>query len=470
MHEAGLRADLGKAPACTITGQVSGVSALVVDVCGLSRHLAVGDRVWLGTRDGGAVAAEIIGVRGGVLQAAPFGSTAGLGAGAPVWSAVTPRAGTGTGTGTGTGGVARQASLAPCAAWLGRVIDPLGAPLDGRGALPSGTPRPVRAAPPDAAGRARLGRPIDLGVRVLNCFTTCRTGQRLGLFAGSGVGKSTLLAMLARNTACDVVVLALVGERGREVREFLEDDLGEDGLSRAVAVIATGDAPPLMRREAAYAAMTVAEHFRDQGQSVLLLMDSVTRFCLALRELGLAAGEPPATRGYPPSVFAELPRLLERAGPGPVLPGGGAGQITALFTVLVEGGDHDEPVADAVRGILDGHVVLDRRIGEAGRYPAVDVLRSLSRAAAGILTPARSALLRQARAHLALHADMADMVRLGAYKQGTDPAVDAALRIVPRIEGVLAQDRHDVTGLDASFAALAAAMLTGPAPGGSANG
>ena len=240
--------------------------------------------------------------------------------------------------------------------WLGRVIDPLGTPMDARGALPRGTPRPVRAGPPEAATRARLGPPIDLGVRVLNCFTTCRTGQRLGLFAGSGVGKSTLLAMLARNTACDVVVLALVGERGREVREFIEDDLGPDGLARAVVVIATSDAPPLMRREAAYAALTVAEYFRDQGKSVLLLMDSVTRFCLALRELGLAAGEPPATRGYPPSVFAELPRLLERAGPGPVLPDGRAGQITGLFTVLVEGGDHDEPVADAVRGILDGHV------------------------------------------------------------------------------------------------------------------
>ena len=204
--------------------------------------------------------------------------------------------------------------------------------------------------------------------------------------------------------------------------------------------------------------MTVAEHFRDQGRSVLLLMDSVTRFCLALREIGLAAGEPPATRGYPPSVFAELPRLLERAGPGPMRPDGSAGQITALFTVLVEGDDHDEPVADAVRGILDGHIVLDRRIGEGGRYPAVDVLRSLSRAAAGCLDPAQTALVREARAMLALHAEMADMVRLGAARPGADPALDRAVAVVPRIEAMLAQQRDEPTDIGASFAALRAAM------------
>jgi flagellum-specific ATP synthase len=315
--------------------------------------------------------------------------------------------------------------------------------------------------PPPAIKRARLGPPIDLGVRVLNCFATCRTGQRLGLFAGSGVGKSTLLAMLARHTQCDVSVLALVGERGREVREFLEDDLGAQGLARSVVVVATSDAPPLMRREAAYAAMCVAEHFRDQGKSVLLLMDSVTRFCLALREIGLAAGEPPATRGYPPSVFAELPALLERAGPGAMGPDGQAGQITALFTVLVEGSDHDEPVADAVRGILDGHVVLDRRIGEGGRYPAVDVLRSLSRAAAGCLDAEASALVREARAMLALYQDMADMVRLGAAKPGADPALDRAMRCVPRIEAMLTQGKDEPTGISESFARLAAAMRDG---------
>jgi len=253
-------------------------------------------------------------------------------------------------------------------------------------------------------------------------------------------------------------VLALVGERGREVREFLEDDLGTEGLRQAVTVVATSDAPPLLRREAAYAAMTIAEHFRDEGRSVLLLMDSVTRFCLSLREIGLAAGEPPATRGYPPSVFAELPMLLERAGPGPVRADGGAGHITALFTVLVEGDDHEEPVADAVRGILDGHVVLDRRVAEAGRYPAVDILRSLSRAASGCLSPEQSAMVRRARALLATYADMADMVRLGAYKAGADPAVDEAVRIAPRLHDALIQGRDERRSFEDSFARLKAVM------------
>jgi flagellum-specific ATP synthase len=441
---------LARRHAAFITGQVVSVSALSVDVAGLSQHLAVGDRLSLLARDGRVVPAEIVGVSGGVLRAAPFGATLGIGAGAPARAEIGP------------GSARFRGSLAPCDAWLGRVIDPLGMPLDNHGLLRQGRQaRPVRAAPPPATQRARLGPAIDLGVRVLNCFATCRTGQRLGLFSGSGIGKSTLLSMLARHTACDVAVLALVGERGREVREFIEDDLGEEGLARAVVVVATSDAPPLVRREAAYAAMTVAEHFRDAGKSVLLLMDSVTRFCLALRELGLAAGEPPATRGYPPSVFAELPRLLERAGPGVAQGSAPAGQITALFTVLVEGGDHDEPVADAVRGILDGHVVLDRRIAEAGRYPAVDVLRSLSRAASGILTPDQSALVRQARSRLALHADMADMVRLGAYKPGTDPDVDEALRVAPRLDAMLMQGRDDPTSLERSFALLAEALADG---------
>jgi flagellum-specific ATP synthase len=270
----------------------------------------------------------------------------------------------------------------------------------------------------------------------------------LGLFAGSGVGKSTLLSMLAQQADCDVVVLALVGERGREVREFIDDDLGP-ALSRAVVIVATSDQPPLMRREAAYAAMAVAEHFRDQGLSVLLLMDSVTRFCLALREIGLASGEPPATRGYPPSMFAELPCLLERAGPGV-----GEGSITGLFTVLVEGDDHNEPIADAVRGILDGHAVLDRRIAETGRYPAIDVLRSLSRTVPGCLEPWEAALVLDARAVLAAHAELADLVRLGAYKPGSDPNADRALRVAPQIETLLRQGRGARDTLANAFSKL----------------
>ena len=437
---------------CTIEGRVSALSGLSVDVAGLAGHVCAGDRVGLASRNGQEVAAEIIGFRDGVARAMVFGALDGIGPGCRATVAPAFRGAT-----TGGGHLAVDDS------WLGRVIDPLGRAMDGFGRPAQGRDlRPVRASPPDATLRARLGERLDLGLRVMNAFATCRTGQRLGLFAGSGVGKSTLLAMLARNTACDVVVLALVGERGREVREFLEDDLGADGLARSVVVVATSDSSPLMRREAAYSAMTVAEHFRDQGRSVLLLMDSVTRFCLALREIGLSAGEPPATRGYPPSVFAELPRLLERAGPGPMLADGRAGQISALFTVLVEGDDHNEPVADAVRGILDGHIVMDRRIGESGRYPAIDVLRSLSRAVPGCNSAAENALTRRARALLSLYAEMADMVRLGAYKPGADPAVDEAVALAPQIEAVLRQDRHEASDLAASFAALAAAMNEPP--------
>jgi flagellum-specific ATP synthase len=438
-------AQLRQVDALRVQGRIANLSGLIADVDGLSGQVTVGDRLDLQARDGRSIPAEIVGFRGGLVQAMPFATRDGFGPGDA--AVLAPD---------------RGGKLDISDGWLGRVVDPLGRPMDGRGPLPPGrNPRSVRAAPPPATDRARLGPRLDLGVRALNCFATCRQGQRMGLFAGSGIGKSTLLAMLARQAVCDVVVLALVGERGREVREFLEDDLGAEGLASAVVVVATSDAPPLLRRQAGHAAMTVAEHYRDQGKSVLLLMDSVTRFCLAMREIGLSAGEPPATRGYPPTVFAELPRLLERAGPGIEQPDGSAGHITALFTVLVEGDDHNEPVADAVRGILDGHVILDRRIAEGGRYPAVDVLRSLSRAAAGCLDAAETALLRRCRAILALHADMADMVRLGAYRAGTDPAVDEALALAPRIEAVLRQERSETTSLEEAFQRLREAVNHG---------
>ena len=455
-RSAACQAQLHEIAPVRLEGRVIGLSGLVVDIDGLGGHVSVGDRLLLATRDGGGIQAEIVGFRQGLAQAMPFASLDGLGPGSVALFRAEPGRASTCGKSFSFGG---GGTLAVADTWLGRVLDPLGRPLDGHGPLPAGRHmQRVRASPPDATQRARFGPRLDLGVRALNCFATCRQGQRLGLFSGSGIGKSTLLAMLARHTACDVAVLALVGERGREVREFLEDDLGEAGLARSVVVVATSDSPPLLRRQAAFAAMTVAEYFRDQGKSVLLLMDSVTRFCLALREIGLSAGEPPATRGYPPSVFAELPRLLERAGPGLERPDGETGYITALFNVLVEGDDHNEPVADAVRGILDGHVVLDRRIAEAGRYPAVDVLRSLSRAVPGCNALHENTLAHRARALLALHADMADMVRLGAYRAGSDPAVDEAVALAPRIEAMLCQDRGDRTGIEDSFALLQAAL------------
>ena len=275
----------------------------------------------------------------------------------------------------------------------------------------------------------------------------------MGIFAGSGVGKSSLLSMMARNTSADVSVIGLIGERGREAREFIEDDLLRDVYKRQVVVVSTSDESPLMRRQAAYVTLAVAEFFRDQGRDVLCMMDSVTRFAMAQREISLSAGEPPASKGYTPTVFAELPRLLERAGPGV-----GRGSITGLFTVLVDADDHNEPIADAVRGILDGHIVLDRSIADRGRYPAVNVLKSVSRTMPGCNNDQENALVRRARSLLATYEDMAELIRLGAYRRGTDPAVDEAIHYYPQIEGFLAQAKTDATALGDCYARLAAIL------------
>lgn len=327
-------------------------------------------------------------------------------------------------------------TLRPHPDWLGRVVDAFGRPRDG-GPPPRPGPqrRSPRAAPPPAHLRAPLGPRLSTGVRVLDLFVPCCRGQRLGIFAGSGVGKSSLLSMIARGAQADVVVVALVGERGRELGEFVRHTLGPEGLARSVVVCATSDEPAAVRRRAALAAMAVAEHFRDLGLHVLLLFDSVTRYAQAVREIALEAGELPVSRGYPPAVFADLPRLLERAGPGT-----GSGAISAFFTVLVEGDDLDEPVTDTVRGILDGHVVLSRRIAERGRFPAVDVPASLSRTAPGCYTEEERPLVGRARRLLAMLDEMAELVELGAYRPGTNPELDLALRLRPRLEALMAQD------------------------------
>ena len=441
-----VRNDVAGAAPSLIRAEVKSIAGLSAEVRGLAGFGRLGARLTIQADI--PVMAEIVAVQDGLARVQAFGPLDGIGPGTPVLLNPVRDA---------------SAMLYPGPGWLGRIVDPLGLPLDGLGPLPPGPAQAVRTNPPAAASRGRLGTRLSLGVRALDLFVTCKTGQRVGVFAGSGVGKSTLLSMLARQAQCDVAVVALVGERGREVREFIEDDLGAEGLARSVVVIATSDQPPLLRREAAYAAMTIAEHFRDRGQSVLLLMDSVTRFCLALREIALSAAEPPAMRGYPPSVFAELPRLLERAGPGAGRADGRPpGQITGLFTVLVEGDDMNEPVADAVRGILDGHIVLDRRIAEGGQYPAVDILQSLSRTVPQCLTGAEAALVRTARNALATAAELSDLVRLGAYVSGADPAADEALRLAPRIVDVLRQGRNEAATLDGAFAALAGALDAAP--------
>ncbi|MFN7169040.1 MAG: FliI/YscN family ATPase, partial [Pannonibacter sp.] len=318
--------------------------------------------------------------------------------------------------------------------------------------------RKLRSTPPPAADRARVGGPLDLGVRALNTFVTCCEGQRMGIFAGSGVGKSVLMSMLARNTDCDVSVIGLIGERGREVQEFIEDDLGEEGLARSVVVVATSDESVLMRRQAAYLAMTVAEHFRDEGQKVLCMMDSITRFAMAQREIGLSIGEPPTSKGYTPTVFTELPRLLERAGPGKV----GSGSITGLFTVLVEGDNHNEPVADAVRGILDGHVVMERAIAERGRYPAINVLKSVSRTMPRCVPEDYLPILRKAKALMATFSDMEELIRLGAYRRGSDALVDEAIGRHEPMEAFLTQGKGEATSLDEGYVMLANLLEMSP--------
>ncbi len=348
----------------------------------------------------------------------------------------------------GIGTLARRlgpAELRPDPSWKGRVIDALGRPVDGAGPLvPGERASPLDADPPAALGRARVRAPLRTGVRALDLFTPLCAGQRIGIFAGSGVGKSTLLAMLAGATGFDSVVVALVGERGREVREFLEGALAPS-RARAVVVVSTGDESPMMRRQAPKVALAVAESFRDRGESVLLIVDSVTRYAHAARDVALAAGEPAVARGYPPSVFSDLPRLLERAGPGLE----GRGTITGVFSVLVDGDDHNDPVADSIRGTLDGHVVLDRAIAEQGRYPAVDLLGSISRLATEVWTPEQRDLIRKLRAMMARFEETRDLRLMGGYRAGTDAELDQAIGLVPRIYDALRQDPSQPASQDA---------------------
>ena len=427
-------------PALRRFGRVARIEGLLVEVTGAAGAVSLGGQVRLCSANGKRIPCEVVGFRDGRAQIMPLGALDGVSLGARADFDDHPPL------------------LYPCRAWLGRVLDAFGRPVDGKGALPQGAlAYPLRAQPPSAHARARVGGKLDLGVRALNTFVTCCKGQRMGIFAGSGVGKSTLLAMLARYTDADAIVIGLVGERGRELKEFIEDDLGPEGLKRSVVVAATSDEPALVRRQAAYMAMTIAEQLRDQGLHVLLLMDSVTRFAMAQREIGLSAGEPPASKGYTPTVFAELPRLLERAGPGAA---GTRGSITGLFTVLVEGDDHNEPISDAVRGILDGHIVLERAIGERGRFPAINILKSVSRAMPQCNASAEQAIVSRARSILAVYEDMAELIRLGAYKPGTNQEVDAAISVYPLIEAFLSQKKDEIATLADGYGALERILAT----------
>ncbi len=417
-----------------VYGQVKNIVGLMIEIGGVQGNLSIGDHCIISTRTNKQVTCEVVGFSRGNALVMPFDSLEGIGMGC--------RAEVGN----------TDPAVYPDMSWLGRVINAFGEPVDGKGPLQMGAQAyPIRNSPPPSHTRQRVGEKMDLGVRSINTFLTCCRGQRMGIFAGSGIGKSSILSMMARHTNAEVGVIGLIGERGREAREFIEDHLGEEGLAKSVVVVATSDESPLVRRQAAYLTMAIAEYFRDMPKQVLCLMDSVTRFAMAQREISLSVGEPPTSKGYTPSVFAELPRLLERAGPGAE----GQGAITGLFTVLVEGDDHNEPVADAVRGILDGHIVLDREIAERGRYPAINILRSVSRTMPACNTEDQNALVKRAKQLMSIYEDMAELIRLGAYRRGSDAKVDEAIHYHDALETFLSQEMGEATNLDNCYTQLA---------------
>jgi len=426
-----LRAEVATCVAVRLLGRVAGVEAGVLRVTGDTAAWRLGDQV-LVERDaaaGNRLGGEVVALDGGGVTVLADAASDGVRLG----DRVEHRG---------------PAGLAPDDGWIGRIVDPFGRAMDGRPLMRGPAERSLRGAPPAPATRRRLGARLETGVAVFNTMLPLVRGQRIGLFAGSGVGKSSLLAKFARGVAADVAVIALIGERGRELREFVEETLGPEGMASSVIIAATSDQSPLMRRRCAWAAMTVAEHFRDQGRQVLLLADSITRFAEAHREVALAAGEPASLRGFPPSTAHLIMSLAERAGPG----AGTAGDITAVFSVLVAGSDMDEPVADILRGVLDGHVVMDREIAERGRYPAIDLLRSVSRALPAAANDAENLLIARARGLLGAYARAELMIQSGLYASGSDPAIDAAIRAWPALDAFLAEDETD--GSAASFARL----------------
>ncbi len=424
---------LSAIPHYEIYGQVSKILGLMVEITGFGHSLSVGSICRLETNDGKVVPCEVVGFKEDCALLMPFGTLEGIGPGCKAYIQKD------------------KPVIYPHESWLGRVVNAMGDPIDGRPKLTKGTmPFLLRNSPPPAHSRQRVGRQLDLGVRAVNSFLPICLGQRMGIFSGSGVGKSVLLSMMAKYTSAEVAVIGLIGERGREVQEFLEDDLGPDGLKKSVVVVATGDEPALMRRQAAYLTMSIAEYFRYKGNKVLCMMDSLTRFAMAQREIGLSTGEPPTSKGYPPTTFGELARLLERAGPG----GPGEGMMTGIFSVLVEGDDTNEPISDTVRGIVDGHIVMERDIADRGRYPAINVLKSVSRSLPGCLSKQRNEILRRAKRIVSTYEDMAELIRLGAYRKGSDPAVDEAIQLYPKLEEFLTQNKQQNTSIDDSFKRL----------------
>jgi flagellum-specific ATP synthase len=412
-----------------VEGRVTRVIGMVIEGVGVG--LTVGELCKVFPADKKPVICEVVGFGDGTVLLMPLGDTRGLGPGAPIER------------------LGHRARVRLSEGLLGRVIDGLGNPMDGKGPIPRDVEYPLYNDAPNPLLRRRIAEPLDVGVRAINALLTIGSGQRLGIFAGSGVGKSVLLGMMARNTSADVNVIALIGERGREVNEFLEKDLKAEGLARSVVVVVTSDQPPLLRVRGAFLATTIAEYFRDQEKKVLLLNDSLTRFAMAQREIGLAVGEPPTTRAYPPSVFGLLPKLLERAGTT-----GGAGSITAFYTVLVEGDDINDPIADTTRAILDGHIVLSRELASMGHYPAIDVLLSASRCMFDVVPEKHRRAAQRVKSLMATYRKNEDLINIGAYKPGTNPDVDFAISKIGGINSFLNQWIDDKADFESSINAM----------------
>ncbi|MGD0132736.1 MAG: FliI/YscN family ATPase [Bryobacteraceae bacterium] len=419
---------LARIETCRFSGSVTELVGLLVESQG--PEAAVGDFLEIGARSGRVIRTQVIGFREGRVLSMPLEETDGLHLG----DRITTRQ--------------DDARMEAGPQLLGRVIDGFGKPMDDLGPIQTGVPYDLYAAPPGPLAREPIAEALVTGIRAIDSLLTCGKGQRIGIFGGSGVGKSTLLGAMARSSDADVSVIALIGERNREVRDFIEQELGPGGLAKSVLVVATSDRPAPLRIRAAFVALAVAEYFRDQGKDVLLVMDSVTRLAMAQREIGLAAGEPPSQKGYTPSVFHLLPKIFERAGKFP------KGSITGFFTVLVEGDDFNEPICDAVRAILDGHIVLSRELGAAGHYPAIDVLQSVSRLAPRLCSPEQKAAAAKIREALATHQRSEDLINLGAYASGANPKLDAAIRLRPRLLDFLKQASREESAFVKTMAEL----------------
>ncbi|MDX9884892.1 flagellar protein export ATPase FliI [Thauera sp.] len=434
-----------------VSGRLTRINGLVMEASGIKLPLGSGCRILV--PGGGAVEAEVVGFNGDKLYMMPTDDVFGLAPGARVlpMEVGVPRLVPGKRIGPRRRAADRAKHLPVGDALLGRVVDGAGRPLDGHGPLATQETRSLQGRPINPLARAPIAQPLDVGIRAINALLTVGRGQRLGLFAGSGVGKSVLIGMMARYTEAEVIVVGLIGERGREVKEFIEQSLGPEGLARSVVVAAPADTSPLMRMQGASYATTVAEYFRDQGKQVLLIMDSLTRYAMAQREIALAIGEPPVTRGYPPSVFARLPALVERAGNGPE----GGGSITAFYTVLAEGDDQQDPIADAARAILDGHFVLSRNLADQGHYPAIDIEQSISRAMHGLVGDDHFGVVRQFKQFFSRYQRSRDLIAVGAYQPGGDPLLDMAVKLYPKLETFLQQGIHEHETYDGALQKLA---------------